>query len=382
VTDSAIVPPAFAEVSIGPNRVFLLKDGAQAFPSMLSAIARARSTLCLETYILESDQTGRRFVNALCERARSGVEVNLLFDDWGSTVSEDLYAMMQEAGVRWVRFLPVRLAGRWAGALARLRRRNHRKALIVDGEVAFTGGLNISNDYTSVEEGGLGWRDTHVRIEGPAAQELERLFLDTWRRAKGPKLTAARYKRQTVVGDGKVKIIGNDFAKDSKDVRKAYVDAMTQAKQRIYLTHAYFLPPNRVLKAMIRAARRGVEVAVILAATTDVGPVLWAARGLYPKLLKAGVKVFEWEGRVLHAKTAVVDGLWCTVGSANLDALSLRSNLEVNAVINDTHFAAAVEKMFVEDLASCVQVNRQMLNERGLLERLLTWLAYRLRAWL
>src|SRR4029077_674713 len=184
-----------------------------------------------------------------------------------------------------------------------------------------------------------------------------------------------RYKRQVVVGDGKVKIIGNDFAKDHKDVRKAYVDAMAQAKQRIYLTHAYFLAPNRVLKAMIRAARRGVEVAVILAATTGVGPVLWAARGLYPKLLKAGVKVFEWEGRVLHAKTAVVDGLWCTVGSANLDALSLRSNLEVNAVVLDTHFAAAVERMFVEDLSSCVQVNRQMLKDRGLLERLLTWIA-------
>lgn len=379
---AAPIVPAFADVSIGPNRVSLLKDGAQAFPAMLRAIASARSTICLETYILESDETGRRFVRALCERAAAGVEVNLLFDDWGSHVTEDLYAVMQEAGVRWVRFMPVRLGGRWAGAFARLRRRNHRKALVVDGEVGFTGGLNISDDYASSDEGGLGWRDTHVRIEGPAAHDLERLFLETWRRSRGPKLDVKRYQRRANIGDGKVKIIGNDFAKDHKDIRKAYVDAMNAAQKRIYLTHAYFLPPNRVLKAMIRAARRGVEVAVILAATTDVGPVLWAARGLYPRLLRAGVKVFEWEGRVLHAKTAVVDGSWCTVGSANLDALSLRSNLEVNAVFRDPHFAAAVERMFVDDLGHCVTVTRQMLKDRGLLERLLTFIAYRLRAWL
>src|SRR6185369_12472005 len=139
VTAAPIVA-AFADVSIGPNRVSLLRDGAQAFPAMLGAIASARSTICLETYILESDETGRRFVKALCERAAAGVEVNLLFDDWGSHVTEDLYALMQEAGVRWVRFMPVRLGGRWAGAFARLRRRNHRKALVVDGEIGFTGG--------------------------------------------------------------------------------------------------------------------------------------------------------------------------------------------------------------------------------------------------
>ncbi len=376
-----LLPAVFAEVTIGPNRVALLKDGAQAYPAMLAAIKKAQRTVCLETYILKSDRTGRRFVDALCERSRDGVEVNLLYDAWGSDISLDLSDQLKSAGVRVVAFLPVRLR-RLAGVFARLHRRNHRKALVVDGEVGFTGGLNISDDYAPVEEGGHGWRDTHLRVAGPAAQELERLFLDTWRQARGARLDRQKYKRPLVMGDGKVTILGNHFRKDRKDIRKAYVDAITHAQERVYLTHAYFLPPARVQKALMRAARYGVEVAVILAATTDVGPVLWAARGLYPKLLKAGVKVFEWEGRVLHAKTAVVDGVWATVGSANLDPLSLRSNLEVNAVVRDTHFAEAVERMFKEDLASCARVTPEMLKGRGLVERFLSWLAYQLRAWL
>ncbi len=371
----------YAEVTIGPNRLALLKDGAQAYPAMLLAIARARSTICFETYILKSDATGSRFIRALCERARAGVEVNLLYDAWGSVVDEEARASLREAGVRVVEFLPVRL-GRLAAIFARLHRRNHRKALVVDGEVGFTGGLNISDDYAPVEEGGHAWRDTHLKVEGPAAHELERLFLETWRQSRGAKVTSERYKRKPVMGDGKVAILGNHFRKDRKDIRKAYVDAITHATRRVFLTHAYFLPPSRVQKALMRAARRGVEVAVILAGSTDVGPVLWAARGLYPRLLKAGVKVFEWEGRVLHAKTAVVDGTWCTVGSANLDALSLRSNLEVNAVVKDNTLAAAVEQMFKEDLRHCTVVTGELLKQRGLVERILSWVAYQMRAWL
>lgn len=372
----------FAVCVVGRHEVSLLRDGAQAYPAMLEAIGAARSTICLETYIFREDTTGLRFADALCERAQAGVEVNLLYDDWGSSISDALLARMHLSGVRTLAFRPVRFSGRLTPVIARLKRRNHRKSLVVDGEVGFTGGLNISDDYAAVSDGGQGWRDTHVRIRGPAVHELERLFLATWREHKGAKLTESRYARQPEPSDGLVRIIGNDFREDRKDIRRAYVTAIHRAKRRIHLTHAYFVPPARVIRALQKAARRGVEVSVILAAATDVKLVLYAARGLYGKLLKSGVRVFEWRGRVLHAKTAVVDGKWATIGSANLDALSLRQNLEVNAVFEDERFGAAVEAMFTEDLYQCDQMTLARWKARPWYERLLTWIAYQLRDWL
>jgi cardiolipin synthase A/B len=304
----------------------------------------------------------------------------VMFDSWGSELNEDWLLEMKLAGVRLLQFAPVGLGG-LSRAIAKLRRRNHRKSLIIDGKVAFTGGLNISDDYAAIEDGGRGWRDTHVRLEGPPAIELEKLFLKTWRQHLGPPLDADRYRREWVP-EPKVRIIGNDFRIDRKEVRRAYELAMASARERLYLTQAYFTPPAKMIRLMTQAARRGVDVVVILAAATDVGPLLWAARGLYPKLLRAGVRVFEWEGRILHAKTAVVDSRWATIGSTNLDALSLRQNLEVNAVIEDPVFAASVEKMFQEDLYQCRQVTPQMLKERTLFDRFLSWLALQLRNWL
>ncbi len=378
---SALATPAYAEVTIGSTRAALLKDGMQAFPSMLAAIASAEHTICFETYILRDDATGVKFAEALKERSRKGVEVNLIYDGWGSSVSEQFLLELSISGIRTLNFQPVRFFGRMGKVIARLKRRNHRKALVVDGKVGFAGGLNISDDYAAIEHGGHGWRDTHVRIEGPPAADLERLFLQTWRRYRGAPLDEKRYVRAKTA-QGNVRILGNAFRADRKDIRRAYVSAMGSAKKNIYLTHAYFMPPARILRALMRAARGNVRVAVILAASTDVHLVLWAARGLYKRLLRAGVEVYEWEGRILHAKTAVVDTRWATVGSANLDSLSLRQNLEVNAVFEDPTFAAAVERMFEEDLPQCRRITRQWLRDRPIGERLLSWFAFQLRRWL
>lgn len=372
----------YAQVNAGPTRVSLLKDGLQAFPAMLAAIAHAERTLCLETYILRDDVSGTRFINALIERAQAGVEVLLMYDDWGSDVQDATVARLKEAGVKVLVFRPVRFTASLARLVNVFRRRDHRKALVVDGRLGFTGGLNLSDDYAAVQDGGQGWRDTHLGLAGPAAQELERLFLQTWRSQKGPAFDEARFVRPRAAGSPRLKIIGNDFAVDRKGVRRAYLEAFHKAKTRIYLTHAYFIPPRKVLKALLHAAGRGVRVALVLAASTDVKLVLYAARGLYPKLLKHGVEVFEWEGRVLHAKTAVVDGTWSTVGSANLDALSLRHTLEVNAVVTEPAFCQAVERLFLEDLTHCRRVTRDTVKGYGFLARALSWLAYRLRHWL
>lgn len=382
----------YAEMTVGPNRVALLKDGFQAYPAMLDAIAAAKSTICLETYILRDDTTGMRFAHALMERAEAGVHVLVMYDEWGSYLSAETLARLAEAGVRVLAFSPLRFTPKLGRYLARLMRRNHRKSLIVDGVVAFTGGLNISNDYAAIEDGGHSWRDTHVRIVGPSAQELERLFLDTWSRNKGSKIEPGRFARARNPAFTKLRFIGNDFALNRKDIRRAYTDAFNHARSRILLTHAYFIPPAKLLKSLLKSARRGVRVVLIVAAATDVKLVLYAARGLYPKLLRAGVEVYEWQGtvetnsplvrRVLHAKTAVVDGQWATVGSSNLDPLSLRQNLEVNAIIEDAPFACALERMFQEDLASCSRVTMTTVKSWGWLTRAMSWVAFRVRHWL
>jgi cardiolipin synthase len=382
----------YAELRVGPNRVALLKDGFQAYPAMLDAIAAAKQTVCFETYILHDDATGMRFLHALLERAAAGVEVLLMYDFWGSQVSAATLALLRDGKVKVLPFGPFAFTPRLGRYLARVMRRNHRKSLVVDGQVAFTGGLNISDDYAAVEDGGIGWRDTHVRIVGPNAQELERLFLETWRRSKGPPFAEGRFRRLRPAGFANLSFIGNDFALDRKFIRRAYTDAFNSARERICLTHAYFIPPARLLRSLLKAARRGVRVRLIVAAATDVKLVLYATRGLYPKLLNAGVEVYEWQGtsaahvslqpRVLHAKTAVVDGRWTTIGSSNLDPLSLRQNLEVNAIIVDPPFARAVERMFEEDLHSCTPVTRQIVKSWGWLARLLSFIAFRVRHWL
>lgn len=379
---SALDRRPYAEVDVAHNRVALLKDGYQTFPAMMQAAREAKSTLCIETYILRDDAVGNALAEVLIQRAYAGVEVNLMYDGWGADVSDAYVLRLKLAGVRLLHFQPVKLLGPIGRLLGRLRRRNHRKAMIVDGRVAFTGGLNLSSDYAATEDGGHGWRDTHVRVEGPAAVQLEQMFLDTWRRHRGPKLDEARYRRGEQPHDPHVRFIGNEFARDRKDIRVAYMQAFNAAKRRIFVTNSYFMPPSRVLRALTKAARRGVDVTLILAGATDVPLVMLATRGLYPKLLRAGVRVFEWKGRVLHAKTAVVDGRWSTIGSTNLDMLSLRQNLEVNAVIIDDQFGGAMEQLFSADLFQCQEITRELMRERSVLDVFLSWLAYQVRSWL
>lgn len=373
----------YAESRVGPNLVALLKDGQQAFPAMLEAIAGAKQTICLETYILKDDRLGLRFIGALCEKARAGLEVLLMYDSWSSDVSLETLVELAQAGVKVHAFRPWKYLGSLSRAMAKMSRRNHRKSLVVDGHIGFTGGLNISDDYAPVTEGGAGWRDTHVRIVGPGAQALERLFLMTWAQHKAPRINAQRFSRPMLAGTAAFRVVGNDFAIDRKGIRRAYEEAFSKAQERIFVTNAYFIPPAKLIKAMGAAARRGVRVCVILAATTDVKLVLYAARGLYPRLLKNGIEVYEWTtGRVLHAKTAVVDGAWATVGSSNLDPLSMRQNLEVNAIVIEPTFAQALEKMFLEDLSHCERITLDDVKQYGWFHRVLSWVAFRLRRWL
>lgn len=373
----------FAEVSVGENTIALLKDGAQVYPAMLRAIASARSTICLETYIFRDDTTGRRFIEALKERARAGVETLVMYDDWGSSLAASTVVEMRDAGIRVVAFRPFQWAGSLGRVFAHLSRRNHRKSLIIDGAIAFAGGLNISNEYAAVADGGDGWRDTHVRLCGPVATELESLFLKTWNRNRGvAHYQSHRFERARANHDSRISILSNDFASSRKDIRRAYIAAISKAQHSVLLTNAYFLPPAKIMKVLTAAARRGVRVGIILGAKTDVKLVLWAARGTYRRMLKAGIELYEFNERILHAKTGVIDGAWVTVGSSNLDALSLRKNLEVNAFIHDPALGAAMERLFAEDIAVSERMTLESVRRFGFWQRLASWVASHFRQWL
>jgi cardiolipin synthase A/B len=374
--------PPFAAMTVGAHQITLLRDGEQTFPAMLEAIAGARSTVCLETYILRADRVGGMFAEALTERARAGVEVSVLYDAWGSSLPSAYVELLRAAGVRVLAYHPFRFGGRSRQVMGRMARRDHRKALIVDSRVGFTGGINLCDAYAPAEGGGAAWRDTHIGLEGPAALELEYFFRTTWRRAGGVPFDEQRYGSHGRRADPLVSVVSSHLRHGRTSIRDAYREAIRSAEKRIWITNAYFLPALRFLRDLADAAKRGVDVRVMVAGTTDVRAVLYASRSIYEILLAAGVRLFEWTGRVLHAKTCVVDGNWATVGSSNLDAQSLKQNLEVNAILRHAAFAAAMERMFEEDLTSCEEITAERWQRRPAWMRATSWAAYLLRRWL
>ena len=361
---------------INGNRVTLLKDGREAFPSMISAIEGASSTINLETYMLRSDRTGWRFGEILAEKSSEGVEVNIIYDSLGSLdCGEDFLQFLQSRGINILEYNPIapwKKGWRWL-------RRNHRKILVVDGRVGFTGGINIADDYSDPSEGGKGWRDTHIKIEGPVVRELQRLFLSTWKKSAGERKYFPYLEES---GDTPVQIVGSREIRNRKAIKKAYINAIKNAKQSIYLTNAYFIPDRGILRAIWNACKRGVEIVLILPGISDVKVVQYASRSLYSRLLSQGVKIYEREGKVLHSKTAVIDGEWSTIGSYNMDHRSYLYDLEVNAIIYGREFGEKVKTVFMDDLKDCRKIELDKWKERQLKGKLIEKFCFRFRHWM
>jgi cardiolipin synthase len=348
------------------NTARLLVDGTEAFPAWLDAIGRARQWIHLENYIFRDDRTGRRFREALCERAREGVRVRVLHDWMGCWATRSRYFRpMRDAGVEVRAFAPPRA---W-NPLAFLRR-DHRKVIAVDGQYASVAGMCIGDEWAGDPDAGIpAWRDTGAEFRGPAAAVLDRAFSRTWALAGGalPPDEVPDPDRSHRVGDVSVRVVEGVPAK-SRIYRLSQFLALA-VERRLWITDPYFLVPPAMAEALAAAARGGVDVRVLLPAYNNWPIVGGMSRAGYRPLLQAGVRIFEWEGPMIHAKTAVADGVWARVGSSNQNLASLLGNWELDVSVTDRHFAAAMEALFERDLASAVEIRLLRSTVSGYRER-------------
>ncbi|MGG5873922.1 cardiolipin synthase [Pseudomonas peli] len=357
------------------NRVELLQDGPSTYKAMLKAIADARDHINMESYIFDDDEIGQRFAAALIAKQQAGVQVNLIRDSVGTLGAETaFFTRLSEAGVQVVEFNPVNPLTAKAGW--EVNQRDHRKLLIVDGRIAFLGGVNISSVYSgsSLRLGkqadpaaDLPWRDTHLRLEGPVVGELQQLFIITWAKQKGPPLATDQYF-PTVEARGSevVRTIGSSPDDPYSLIYVTLISALRSAQREIWLTNAYFVPDPQLLATLKEAVARGVDVRLILPSSTDSWLVFHAGRAYYDELLQAGVRLYERHDALLHVKTAVIDGVWSTVGSTNLDWRSFLHNQEVNAVVLGNDFGDKMRAAFRADLAKSREITLPVWRERSL----------------
>jgi cardiolipin synthase A/B len=377
------------------NRVTLLRDGPETFSAMSEAILKAKDHINLEVFLIRDDAVGRALSDLLIRMRKEGVRVHFLYDAFGGKKTpEAFFARLRGEGVVVRAFnplRPLRLFGKW-----NINNRDHRKILVVDGKVAFTGGLNFYSVYGKSSsaaapegvdkddaESQYYWRDTHIRVEGPAVGELQRLFLGMWKLQGGPEPSGSGYfPILDPVGETLMRVVASTPDQPVSDIYRSYLSAIAAAQRSIHLTHAYLVLDSTMRSALVNAARRGVDVKIILPGVCDFCLSFHAGRFNYPPLLDAGVRIFERSDALLHSKTAVIDGVWSTVGSANLTYRSFRHDAEVNAVILDPDFADLMEEMFEADLSLSDEVLRKEWEKRAYRERLKQSAAQLIRYWL
>jgi cardiolipin synthase len=393
-TQAALEEAATGVPLIAGNKVTLLFDGPQTMEQMLKAIAAATNHINLETYIFDQDEMGLKFAAMLIEKQQQGVAVSIMYDSVGTLgVPQAFFERMRNAGVKLVAFNPVNPA-KVRGDSWRLNNRDHRKILIVDGKIAFTGGVNISDTYAksslfrsrsrhrATHESEVGWRDTHVMVEGPAVAAFQWMFIRAWTRQDADDLPDARFfPPLPAVGDKLVRVIASEPGGDF-EIYKAYILAMQQAKKTIYLTSAYFVPDPQTISALTGAAKRGVDVKLVLPGVSDSSLVFHASHAFYDELLQGGVKIYQLKLSVLHAKTAVIDGNWSTVGSTNIDMRSFMHNSELNLVVLGEAFGRDMENAFAEDLRDSIEITPEQWRQRPLSQRIKEWAARFVGYWL
>jgi cardiolipin synthase len=362
------------------NRLALLETGAQYFPALLDAIAAARRSIQLETYIFADDATGRRVTAALADAARRGINVRVLVDGFGARdFAHGLGREIVAAGGAVEVYRPE--AARLKLRRNRLRRL-HRKLAVIDGRIAFAGGINLIDDEDTP---GLGPRfDYAVRVEGPLVVPMCASMLHLWRlvgwarlRRRPPKPAPDACPPAAAVGDVAAAFVVRDNLRHRRDIEEAYLDALAAARHDVLIANAYFLPGRRFRHALIDAARRGCHVTVLLQGQVEYALLHYATQALYGQLLKNGVRIFEYRAGFLHAKVGAIDGDWATVGSSNIDPFSLLLAREANVIVKDARFNAALRTSLGRAIAEeAVEITAAELRRSGWLARTARWLAY------
>ena len=373
------------------NKVRLLQDGTETYAAMFAAIRQARDHINLESYIIDDDEVGRQFADLLLEQQAKGIQVNVIYDSVGVINTPKAYfERLAAGGIALLEFNPINplaVKTEWL-----LNNRDHRKQLIVDGKTAFIGGINISSVNSSgsiIKRPGkkktstAPWRDTDLQLDGPVVAELQKLFMDTWTKQRGKPLASRNYFPELQAqGKDIVRAIGSTPDDPYSQIYLTLISAIGNAEKQIALTNAYFVPDPQLLKTLIEAAGRGVDVKLILPSFSDSGIVFHAGRSHYTDLLRGGVKIYERHGALLHSKTALIDGVWSSVGSTNLDWRSFLDNDEVNAVVLGREFAAQMQAMFDKDLEASEPIDLERWEKRSPVYRIKEWGSRLFERWL
>lgn len=337
------------------TEVTVYTTGRDLFDDMQAAIDGAQHTVLLETYIWKADRTGERFKRAVTAAAERGVEVHLVYDWFANLVVPQRFFdfdpqihVLRHRPWTSLRGFPVRAPGL-----------NHRKVLVVDGEVGFLGGYNIGSEYATR------WRDTHMRLAGPAVADLENAFVDYWNQTKSRRLPALPQPEDRQ-WESPITLARNVPSLGVYPIRYMYLEAIDKARERIWLTHAYLIPDDDLIFALVEAVERGVDVRVIVPAESNHVVADWLSRISYQALLSRGVRLFLYQNAMVHAKTATIDGVWSTIGTANIDRLSLVGNYELNAEILDEDLATMMEEIFTMDIGNCRELTLEEWQGRPL----------------
>jgi cardiolipin synthase len=352
-------PPA--SVSIGDGAVTTYTFGEDLYGDMLAAIADARHQILFESYIWKGDEVGERFKKALSEAAGRGVEVYAVYDGFANLVVSPLF---KRFGPRLkVLEYPIYNAG-WRFFDLRRYGRDHRKILVVDDRIGFVGGYNVGSAYATE------WRDTHVRITGPGVWDLKRSVADFWNLNRRPRHAMRPLLLETVADwEPRIRVHRNVPRLWMFPIRSMYLEAIGRASHHVWMTHAYFIPDADIVEAVKQAARRGVDVRLLLPAVSNHVIADWLSRGFYGEMLAAGVRIFRFQGAMVHAKTSTIDGRWSTVGTANIDRLSMTGNYEINVEFIDSGFATEMERIFETDLSNCEELTAERWAARGVHRR-------------
>ncbi|HEV3142506.1 MAG TPA: cardiolipin synthase [Gemmataceae bacterium] len=350
------------------NKVEFYHEGGPAFAAKLDAIRAARHHIHLEYFIFQPDESGHMFLNALCEKARQGVQVRLVYDAMGSHRMRNRFLQpLRQAGGKCQAFFPLNLFRRHT----QVNLRNHRKILVVDGLIGFTGGLNIGDEYLGKVPRFGYWRDAHLRVEGPAVSDLQRIFVEDWDFAAGELLKGLEYfPKCRRGGTTPIQVIQSGPDQQLKSIREVYFAAILRARKRLWIASPYFVPDAGILDALTLAGHTGVDVRLLGLQHPDKWLPFLAGRYYWTDMLEAGVRVYQYAKGMMHSKLVLVDGQWASIGTANLDNRSLHLNFEVNCLLYDAAAVAQLEAAFLRDLEDSQQLDPETYRKRPLSTRL------------